>query len=232
MGFGILFFGYFITYMMSWNMLGVLIRILGYGIMAYGLFKLKSYQPDFLFSCIASAVLAGISALRGIGTLTQYLYDNLILTFVFPPDPLQTVLEVVDSALVLVFHALLLYAIMRIAKATELGKLAVSAVRNFIFIVIYYAVTLITMLFVKEAEMLSYMNLISFLLLFVWVVLDLILLFSCYARICDEGDVEMERKKSRFHFVNRFREELDARESKAIDEDRAYRAKKKSRRKK
>ena len=60
----------------------------------------------------------------------------------------------------------------------------------------------------------------------VWIVLQIVLIFSCYARICDEGDVEMERKPSRFAFVNKFRAELDAKQEKARRESEEYKREK------
>ena len=45
--------------------------------------------------------------------------------------------------------------------------------------------------------------------------MNLFMLFSCYAKICDESDVEMAQKPSRFAFVNRFREENERRRAEA-----------------
>ena len=44
----------------------------------------------------------------------------------------------------------------------------------------------------------------------------------CYTRICDEGDVEMNRKPSRFAFINKMRAELDKREEKALESQEQY----------
>ena len=67
------------------------------------------------------------------------------------------------------------------------------------------------------------MILIAWIVYFVWIILNFMLIFSCYVKICDESDVEMERKPSRFAFVNRFRTEMDRRQEKAIEESLAYR---------
>ena len=42
-------------------------------------------------------------------------------------------------------------------------------------------------------------------------ILNSIMLFSCYGKICDENDVDMPQKPSRFAFVNRMRAERDER---------------------
>ena len=38
------------------------------------------------------------------------------------------------------------------------------------------------------------------------------MIFSCYRRICDEGDVDMPQKPSRFEFVNEMRREREEKE--------------------
>ena len=61
----------------------------------------------------------------------------------------------------------------------------------------------------------------------IWIISNLILIGSCYRRICPAGqevaDAKRAKKPSRFAFVNRVRERYQASEEKAIREDRAYR---------
>jgi hypothetical protein len=45
--------------------------------------------------------------------------------------------------------------------------------------------------------------------------MNLYLIFRCYAEICDQSDVDMERKPSRFAFVNNYRDEMDRRRAAA-----------------
>ena len=49
-------------------------------------------------------------------------------------------------------------------------------------------------------------------------ILNLFMLFSCYAKICDSSDVEMKQKPSRFEFVNKKREEQEEERQKILDE--------------
>ena len=118
----------------------------------------------------------------------------------------------------------MLFAIRKLAKETEVGKIAVNAVRNFVFICFYYFVYIISFLPVKSIQACAAeLALIAWIVYFVWIILNFMLIFSCYVKICDESDVEMERKPSRFAFVNRFRTEMDRRQEKAIEESLAYR---------
>ena len=54
-------------------------------------------------------------------------------------------------------------------------------------------------------------------LYFVCIILNLVLIFSCYSRICDENDVDMARKPSRFAFVNKLRGESEQRQREAAE---------------
>ena len=119
------------------------------------------------------------------------------------------------------FSLLMLWCIKRIADETEEKKISFGAVRNCVFILIYavvYAISLLPLGFTK------YFSLPLLLVQLTWIILNLVLIFSCYAKICDESDVEMERKPSRFAFVNEMRAQSDARQ-KEKEEKWAERAK-------
>ena len=231
MGFGILFVGYLITYLMSLNPLGPVFHILGYAVMALGLSRLNRYHTSFFYATVASIALLISSLVGGILLLAGYLYDNLILSVCLYPPIVQAVLEILNAVLIFLFHALLLWSIRAMAHETELPKLGISAIRNFVFICLSYLINLTVRLPMWDNEMKSYFNLAYVLLQLSWILLDLWLLYSCYAKICDENDGEMQRKASRFAFVNRFRDAFDQRENRAIEADRAYHAERRCRRK-
>ena len=72
----------------------------------------------------------------------------------------------------------------------------------------------------------------ALLLYFAWIILNLILIYSCYARICDENDVDMEVKPSRFAFVNRMRQKSEERRLRLEAEREEYKSMREQRRKK
>ena len=51
---------------------------------------------------------------------------------------------------------------------------------------------------------------------------NVLLIFKCYAMICPEGEEDMQRKPSRFEFVNKMRKKQDEREQKAIESTKEY----------
>ena len=223
MGFGLLFTGYFMTYLMSVSYGGYFIRFAGYSLMLYSFTRLSKYNTSFklpLYSAISMLAVTAVDIYANVG---QFLYNSLIIEKFSLPQGFAEILGGVDDILTFVFHACLLYAIRAIAKETEVGSISYSAARNFVFICVYEVLCLVAYLpfdFVDEYK--RAFSLPMFLLYFAWIILDLVLIFKCYAKICDEDDVDMPLKKSRFAFVNKFREETARREQKAADESVEY----------
>ena len=122
-----------------------------------------------------------------------------------------------------------------IAKETEVDKIAIGAFRNLVFWAGYYILYVIALLpFPFAKAYTTYFSAPVLLLYLACIILNLYLIFSCYARICDSEDVEMERKPSRFAFVNRMRAESEERrrlkEARYAEQERLRRQRKKERR--
>ena len=79
---------------------------------------------------------------------------------------------------------------------------------------------------------LQLLSLIAFFLQFVWAIFNLVNLFGCYMYICPEGDEDMERKPSRFGFVNDIRDKMDERDRQAREREAAARERKNNKKKK
>lgn len=232
MGFGWLFVGYFAATLMTMNAFGSVIQLLGYGVMAMALMRLRQYHRAFGIACVGAAVMVALSLAFTAADLSSYLYEEMLLTERLLPEAFRTGLSYAEQLLSFVFQGLLLWAIRRIALETEVSKIAVNAVRNFVFLCIYEAVELVAWIPAAGVRACAKeLTVMAFLLYFVCVILNLILFASCYARICDVNDVEMKQKPSRFAFVNRFREKMEQRELKAIEETRSYREEKKQKKK-
>ncbi len=227
MGFGLLFIGYFVTYLMSINPIGWLFRLIGYVIMLFSFTKLNKYNRSFGLPMYAAVALIVVSAVECCMGIQEILYNNLtIYDYLISMEILETV-NMIDDAITLVFNALLIYAVRSIAKETEVGTVAYSAARNFFVIVGYYILCAIAYLpfgFVDTYKL--YFSMPIYLLYFAWIILMLVLIFKCYANICDEADEDMPLKVSRFEFVNKIREETARREQKAADEVQEYTQKK------
>jgi hypothetical protein len=204
---------------MSVSLFGYLIRFMGYGFMLYSFTKLRGYNKAFNLPLAASGVMLVITLADVYAKLGTFLYENLLIDSFSLPAGFEVAVGYTDDAFVFVFHACLFYAIRCIAKETEDEKISYNSVRNFAFIAFYYVIYLVTLLPIPALdEFKKYFSLPVILLYFACLVLNVVLLVSCYARICDESDVDMPFKKSRFAFINK----LNEKEQKAADENAEY----------
>jgi hypothetical protein len=212
MGFGILFIGYFLAMLMSINAVGSVIRLLGYALVLVATRRLSKYHRAFDAVSLATVLMLAVSLLLVVYDASSFLYEQVIVDTQLLPPVFRTVVGYIEMALTFVFSAVLLWAIRLIAIQTDVRKIAVSAVRNFVFICVYYVLSLIGLLpFAFAQKYAAIVGAPVLILYFVWIILNLVLIYSCYARICDEDDVDMEQKPSRFEFVNNMRRESEKR---------------------
>ncbi len=219
MGFGILFVGYFMTYLMSLNPFGAFFRMTGYLLMIFACRRLREYNKSFSIAMWSALPLV----LTSLVSIVTFIDDNYLLAPLGLPVWLDGAVSVANNILIVVFHGMLLFAIREIAIDTDVEKLTLSAVRNFIFICMYSVLCIIPSLPIKMLEDYTrYFSLPTFVFYLVCIILNLVLIFGCYSNICDEGDMEMSPRKSRFEFINKFREETARREDKAHEESMEY----------
>lgn len=209
MGFGLLFTGYLLTflmYMSLWAMYGWAFRIVGYTVMAYACLKLREYFPKFnyVYYCLFGLWLTGAAE-----TVCG------IWSFFTPEAPwiaaVTTYVEYVTVPLVLVFHVFLLSAVSRASEEVGLDDKRTSAITALIFIFIGFVTRVLALIGAVPMGL-------SILVQLVGTVFVLVLLFGCYMRICPAGDEDMPRKKSRFGFVNRFADALDKKEQESFEQ--------------
>ena len=216
---------------MSINVAGAFIRLIGYGIIIFAAGRLNRYNGAFSYLRIAAYAMMAFSLTFALSEVFDFLYAEMFIDTDIFPQSLDKVFAVTELCASCIFNGLMLYAIHSIAIETGVSRIAVNSVRNGIFVALYFVINVIAYLPFGFSE--AYAGLFgapALLLYFVWIVLNLVLIYSCYARICDENDVEMERKPSRFAFVNKMREELDAKEQKAIESTAEYKREKLERR--
>ena len=230
MGFGILFLGYFATTMMSIPLsrilpidLGGVVKLLGYILIVVAAKKLSDYNKGFS-SLIASSGLMGlISALEGFMDVTVFLSKNQIAEFPFSNSLVYLndakIVDYISFAATIYFVATLCLAIKQIAQDTGIKKIEIAATRNFVFYCILFLVQAISFMpfdwvVIYKPVFVSALLIIE---LLCWL-LNLYMLFSCYAKICDSDDIEMKQKPSRFDFVNKKRAEQEAERQQILDE--------------
>jgi hypothetical protein len=115
----------------------------------------------------------------------------------------------------LVFTVALCVAISLIAKETGEQKLRYVAIRNLALYCVYFVLQIICWLpheYVGTLLQITALPAVAQLAGFALILLNLLMIFSCYRRICDESDVDMPQKPSRFEFVNQMRAEREEKE--------------------
>lgn len=216
---------------MSVNQYGFVFRLIGFALMLLALTRLKKYNKAFDYTLIACGLMGLTSLLLALAGIGDILYDLLIIDQKILEGS-RDIISGVDMVAELIFHGALAWGIRAIAKETEEEKIAFAAVRNLVFLCVYYVLYGIALLpFDFTVDYVKSFSMPVVLLYFACIVLNLIMLFKCYVRICDEADVDMARKPSRFEFINRLRAESDRREEKAQRTMREYKESKMKRRK-
>ena len=228
MGFGILFIGYIIMSLFSLNPFGDIAQLIGFAVIFYALLKLSPYAKNFMIAKYVTLPLVLTSAFSSVVTVMGKLGADTSFT-----RPFDGALSAAVAVLFFAFHLFLLFGIREIAKFTELTKIAERAVRNFVVGAFYFALTLVGSLDTPfKEDFAKYFGMPTLVIGLVWYVLNIILIYSSYMWICLEGDEDMERKKSRFEFVNKFNDAFDKKEEEAIRSTIEYAHSKKRKKKK
>jgi hypothetical protein len=215
MGFGLLLMGYFLGMVMSLNIFGAFFRLAGFALAAYAARKLSDYHKGFSFLTLASMLSVGVSVLGAISSLSAFLYDNMIISEKLIGDGLATAFGYARYGAELVFTVALCVAISLIAKETGEIKLRYVAIRNLALYCVYFVLQIICWLpheYVGTLLQITALPAVAQLAGFALILLNLLMIFSCYRRICDESDVDMPQKPSKFEFVNQMRAEREEKE--------------------
>ena len=202
MGFGTLFFGYFlllnIVYFQFTDIICALVMLLG-------LYKLSSVSHYFKMPMYFSIPFAVFSLVELVfGTLSLFGGSNNELTV--------SILGIIRSVLVAALTVLLLRAMHDIAKDLEVDKVPFKAKTMVIWTLLVYGLNILMQTSAISAILPNEIN--AFLYLFVVVgtivvvIANMSIIHSCYVYICMPEDLDPSKKKkkpSRFGFINEFR---------------------------
>ena len=216
MGFGLLLFGYFTV-----SILGLKIsifKLIGFVIAAFGIKKLSQYNRSFtvlLYSCFGAIAVCACCSLCDV---SDFLYTYMLTAERLIPTSLVSVLNYIRSGVECVFTLLMCFSVWSIARETGASKIVYVSMRNLILFAIYVLayVTDEILLFISTDATAAFlqttaMPALVFLFGFILYVLNCLMIFSCYTKICDESDVDMAQKPSRFDFINKMRAEREER---------------------
>ncbi len=219
MGFGLLLIGYIFAFLATIGMgpyafFGVLV---GGFIMFLGLCELYKYGPSFLYAIIANVILLIFSFYEVI------VFAESQLGFSIGLSALDGVFDWIKFAVDLLFNIAMLYGIADISRRVEYPDTRQKAIRNIVFVIIFNLFYLVLMLpeNIFESDKSFFMTLLLILNV-MYTVMNAFLIFKCYAMICPAGQEDMQRKKSRFEFINKMHELQDERDQRVIDGTKEY----------
>ena len=191
MGFGFLFVGYFMTFLMSNLHAGI--GFAGAYLMALGLWRLKDYKRRFIYALYPLAVLMAL-ALKD--TVTDLLSVFGETPAFFELAAVKTAFDFLEIAAVLIFVILLFLAIAELAESVSLEKLRISSLRNIYFFgayTLFCAVRYLPLAYPRE--FLKYFNLVIALMQLFWIAVSMITLFSCFRNIADKEKLDKQIEK-------------------------------------
>ena len=221
MGFGLLLIGYIFAFVAAAG-LGPYIfagSLIGGFFMYLGITELRRYSPAFIYSLICSVLIILCSFLGA----AIWIDSSFALSLGIAGGIYETFYGWVKFVINLLFNLTLLYGIVDISSRVDFPDTRKKAIRNYAFVIVFNIAQILLLLpigFIQED-----LGFFSTLLLFLQIIYSVVnawLIFNCYAMICPEGQESIPRKRSRFEFVNRFRDIRDAKEEKAIEEMKNY----------
>ena len=220
MGFGYLFIGYLLAFLLQSTLAGLgwgaVALLLGYGVMLGGLLMLQRFHDSFSW---AKWMLVPMTVAALYDLLSSF--DDLFLWNLPIFEGGWTIAyQWITLTLITLFNFALLYAIAQLAREVELGHIATKAIRNMIFVGLFALLQAIATLPIPETVK-HYLALPIVALDLVWIICNLLLLVSCAKNICPAGDEDQPAKPYRWEFLNRMGDTYAKNRQRTIDDAKA-----------
>ena len=203
MGFGTLFIGYFflinISYFAYTDIIGALIMLMG----LYKLSGINSYFKSAMIGAMAFSAVAlaelGLSAIE-IFTFGEWLPIT------------QSYISALRYAVIFALSYLITLGIGAVAREVDADEIYKSSKRN---LPISYCLAVAAILEIPFfggflGDALPYVYFILLIVLVIFTILTLVVIYKAYMQICMPEDAEIKDKKSRFEFLNRFYDRIEA----------------------
>ncbi len=206
MGFGLLILGYFLTFAFTISQAYFFADVIGALVMLYAFTKLSEYNRYFRGAAAAGMVFTLLALTSGVLLSMHMLTSEGII---------DILLDAAKSVSALVMHVFMLLGTRGIAEGADCGKLADRAMRNLVMVITYYVLyfgTLIAAPFLPAVV--SYISFLVYIYFLVCLVLNLLLLHTCFGMLYPaEGD-PMENRRSRVPLFNKMSDAFDKLEDK------------------
>lgn len=207
MGFGTLFFGYFVMLAFSISQVYFFADIIGAVITLYAFSKLSEYNRYFVASMGACLCFLGLCAVNAASLMFE-LYDMT--------GAGATAVSVAKTAALCVTHITMFLGMRGISAGAGAERLVRTCERNFVLTMVYYALYFVVLVASPVlGDMTQYISTVVYLYYVVCIFLNLVLIYKCFGILCPADEDENEKKRSRFAIVNKISDKVDA-----IDDER------------
>ncbi len=215
MGYGLLFIGYAVAFLMSFNSFGFIFRAVGSLLALCGLKKLCQFETKYNFCYLAAWAMCFAAVAEGAVFIAG---DYTAL-----PENLQAYVSMAFYFFAIPFHLVFYRATCALSKEVGLKGIMTKSARNAILFAILLLLALST--FVAHSfgwTFINYLFGVTLIGLLLLVFLNLLLIYSCYKNICEEGDEENAAKPSRIPFMNKLFEASEKRQQEIYEKTKAY----------
>ena len=197
MGFGILFFGFLITYLGAITPLYVFTYTIGAIIILYSLKNLIAENKAFLTAVIITVALELVS----VAELVFFALDK--------QGKAYSILGTIQTYMSIVLAFVLLLAIYKIAKSVGLIKIQSKVIVNFFFVGIGIVFSILASV-LSDKSYANYIALVAIFAQLLYVVFSLVIIFNFYVIICYAGDEDMSNQNTGFTFLNTLNSKLNS----------------------
>lgn len=203
MGFGTLFFGYFLLLNIYYYSFTDLIAAL---VMAIALQKLMTVNVPFKKAFYASLVLGFVGAVELVLGFIDMFFPTLDMASIMP------YIDIPRYIIVAILTLLIFSGIEEVSREVGLSVLAARAHISMIFsIIVYFVSSILAVPFtsgVIAVKVLATAGVIIQFTTFFIVCLNLYVIHKAYAKICmpEDNEIDTDDAPSRFGFINRHRE--------------------------
>lgn len=206
MGFGLLLFGYFLTFAFTISEAYFFADVIGALVMLYAFTKLAEYNRYFQGAAVAGVIFTILALSAGV-LLSLHKLEN--------GGTLDMIMDIIKALSALGMHICILLGVRGIATGAECPGLAEKALRNLVMSITYYVLYFGTLLLAQAApEVVSYVSLLVYLYFWVCMIVNILLFHSCFGMLYPADGDPMENRRSKIPLFNKLSDAFDRVEDK------------------
>lgn len=201
MGFGLLFFGYFLTFAFTASKVYFFADIIGCVVMLMAFAKLEQYNRYYKGAVVSAMLL----------TLFSLGFAIMMLFKLSLSDGLSTALDIAKALSACGVHVFTFLGIRGISKGAECEKLVRKAERSLVMTSLYYVVVHIV-LFTSPLykDVAPYISLWVYVYWWICFIVNLVTIYHAFGLLYSPEDEEKEPKRSRFKIINFMNDKMDS----------------------